>query len=90
MREEISIFSVNDQDIGCVKTRQMKINLKNQVLVQQNYNSIPKQLYNDMKDYFEDVLNKQSIIHWHSEYWSPVVAARKKDEAIQGEGWTKK
>ena len=61
MREEISIFSVNDQDIGCVKTRQMKINLKNQVLVQQNYNS--KQLYNDMKDYFEDVLNKQSIIH---------------------------
>ena len=63
MREEISIFSVNDQDIGCVKTPQMKINLKNQVLVQQNYNSIPKQLYNDMKDYFEDVLNKQWIIH---------------------------
>ena len=63
MREEISIFSVNDQDIGCVKARQMKINLKNQVLVQQNYNSIPKQLYNDMKDYFEDVLNKQWIIH---------------------------
>ena len=43
MREEISIFSVNDHDIGCVKTTQMKINLKNQVPAQQNYNSITKQ-----------------------------------------------
>ena len=48
MREEISVFSLNDQDIGCVKTPQMKINLKVQVPVQQNYNSIPKQLYDEI------------------------------------------
>ena len=59
MREEISFFSLNDQDIGCVKTLQMKINLKVQVPVQQNYNSIPKQLYDEMKHYIEDLLNKQ-------------------------------
>ena len=59
MREEISVFSLNDQDIGCVKTPQMKINLKVQVPVQQNYNSIPKQLYDEMKHYIEDLLNKQ-------------------------------
>ena len=59
MREEISVFSLNDQDIGCVKTPQMKINLKDQVPVQQNYKSIPKQLYSEMKYYIEDLLNKQ-------------------------------
>ena len=59
MRKEISVFSVNDQDIGCVKTPQMKINLKDQVPVQQNYKSIPKQLYSEMKYYIEDLLNKQ-------------------------------
>ena len=64
MREEISVFSVNDQDIGCVKSPQIRINLKDQVPVQQNYNSIPKQLKSKMKYYIEDVLNKQwSFIH---------------------------
>ena len=33
MREEISIFSFNDQDSGCMKTPQMRINLKDQVPV---------------------------------------------------------
>ena len=83
MRKEISVFSVNDQDIGCVKTSEMKINWKDQVPVQQNYKSIPKQLYSEMKYYIEDLLNKQWIIHSHSEYSSPVVAVRKKDGTIR-------
>ena len=80
MSEEISVFSVNDQDIECVKTPQMKISWKDQVPVQQNYNSISKQLYNEIKYSIEDLLNKQWIIHSYSEYSSPVVAARKKME----------
>ena len=83
MREGISFFSVNDQDIEYVKTPQMKINWKDQVRVQQNYNSISKQLYNEIKYNIEDLLNKQWIIHSHSEYSSPVVAARKKDGTIR-------
>ena len=83
MREGISFFSVNDQDIEYVKTPQMKINWKDQVPVQQNYNSISKQLYNEIKYNIEDLLNKQWIIHSHSEYSSPVVAARKKDGTIR-------
>ena len=82
MRYEISVFSVNDQDIGCAKTPQMKINLTDQVPVQQNYNSIPNQLYSEMKYYIEDLLNKQWIIYSHSEYLSPVVAVWKKDGTI--------
>ena len=60
-REEISVFSVNDQDIGRVKIPQMRINLKDQVPVQQNNNSIPKQLYSEMKYYIEDLLNTLSV-----------------------------
>ena len=60
-REEISVFSVNDQDIGRVKIPQMRINLKEQVPVQQNNNSIPKQLYSEMKYYIEDLLNTLSV-----------------------------
>ena len=33
MREEISVFSVNDEDIGCVKTPQMKMSLQDLVPV---------------------------------------------------------
>ena len=60
----------------------MKINLKDQVPAQQNYNSIPKELYNEMKYYIEDLLNKQWFIHSHSENSSPVVAVRKNDGTI--------
>ena len=34
MTEETSVYSVNDQDIGSVKTPQMKSNLKDQVQLQ--------------------------------------------------------
>ena len=60
-REEISVFSVNDQDIGRVKIPQMRINLKDQIPVQQNNNSIPKQLYSKMRYYIEDLLNTLSV-----------------------------
>ena len=64
LREEISVFSVNDHDIGCVQTPQMKINLKDQVPVQENCNSIPKQLYSEMKYYIEiSLTNYGSSIH---------------------------
>ena len=61
----------------------MKINLKDQVPVQQNYKSILRQLYSETKYYIEGFLNKQWIIHSHSEHSSPVVAVRKKDGTIR-------
>ena len=46
-------------------------------------NSEMKQLCSEMRYYIEDLLNKQWIIHSHSEYSSPVVAIRKKDGTIR-------
>ena len=58
----------------------MKINLKDQVPVQQNYNSI---LYSEMEYYIEDLINKQWITHSYSEYSYLVVAVTKKDGTIR-------
>ena len=54
-----------------------------QVTVQQNYNSIPRTLYDKLKNYIEDPLNKKWIINSKSFYSSPVVTARKKDGSLQ-------
>ena len=66
--------------MGIVPEPQMKIRLEDDIPVQQNYNTIPKQLYGEMKRYLENLVNKQWIINSHSEYASPVVAVRKKKD----------
>ena len=57
----------------------MEISLKDSNPVQLNYNSVPQNLYNELKMYIEDLLNKKWIVHFSSSYSSPVVAVRKKD-----------
>lgn len=46
----------------------MRTKLKNDTPVQHKYNTITKQLYSEMKQYQDDLLNKQWIIHSYSEY----------------------
>ena len=57
----------------------MKLNLKDDVPVQASYNAIPRNLYEELKHYIEDLLNKNWIRDSKSPYSSPVVAVRKKD-----------
>ena len=57
----------------------MEINLSGNTQVQQSYNAIPRALYDEVKSYIEDLLNKKWIIYLQSSYSSPVVAVRKKD-----------
>jgi len=83
LREESAAFTVSEDDIGEVLTHQMKINLKDSTPVQKNYHSVPRPLYNEMKQYIEDMLNKRWIIHSSSAYSSPVVAVRKKDGSMR-------
>ena len=61
----------------------MKTNLKDKNPVQLNYNSVPRNLYNEFKMYIEDLLNKKWIVHSSSSYLSPVAEVRKKDESIR-------
>ena len=83
LRDESDVFSVSDDDIGDVNTHSMKINLQDSVPVQQTYHSVPKHLYRELKNYIENLLNKQWIVHSHAAYSSPVVAVRKKDRILR-------
>ena len=72
-----------DDDVGENRTCQMEITLKDSNPVQLNYNSVPRNLYNELKMYIEDLLNKKWIVHSSSPYSSPVAAVRKKDGSIR-------
>ena len=61
----------------------MKINLKDSNPVQLNYNSVPRNLYNELKMCIQDLLNKKWIVHSSSSYSSPFVDVTKKCESIR-------
>ena len=83
IREEWEVFSKKDDDAGENKIYPTEINLKDSNPVQLNYNSVPRNLYNELKMYIEDLLNKKWIVHSNSSYSSPVVVVRKKDGSIR-------
>ena len=55
IREEWEVFSERDDDIGENRTYPMEINLKDSNLVQFNNNSVPWNLYNELKMHTEDL-----------------------------------
>ena len=83
IKEECSVFSVENLDIGNITSHKMKIKLKDNDPVQQNYNSIPRTLYDEVKNYIEDLLNKKWIIHSQSSYSSLIVAVRNKNGTLR-------
>jgi len=78
LKEEAASFAKNDDDIGCIEDLQMDIDLSDSTPVQRNYVSIPRPLYQEVKHYIEDLLNKQFITKSRSSYSSPVVCVRRK------------
>ena len=50
-------FKERDDDVQENRTYPMKINLKDSNPVQLKYNSAPRNLYNELKMYIEDLLN---------------------------------
>ena len=83
LRDESEVFATDDTDIGNVDHSKMKIRLKDDISCQATYNSLPRRLYQKLKHYEEDLLNRQWITNSHSECWSPVVAVRKKDGILR-------
>lgn len=81
--DESDVFIASDDDIGDVNTHSMKINLQNNVPVQQTYHSVSIHLYRELRNYSEDLLNKQWILHSNSAYSSPVVTVKKKDGTLR-------
>ena len=82
LREEFEVFAIDDTDIGNVDYSNMKIRLKDDILCQALYNSIPHPLHQELK-HVEDLLKKQWTTNSHSESLSPVVAMRKTDGTLR-------
>jgi len=61
LKEEAASFAKNEDNIGCIESLQMGIDLSDSTPVQQNYVSIPRPLYQEVKNYIEDLSNKQFI-----------------------------
>ena len=73
LENQKDVFSVNDDDTGCIKEFQMKTNLSNDQPVQKRYNSVPRPLYPEVKRYIKDLLNRKWIIKSESPYSSAIM-----------------
>ncbi len=83
LREECRSFSRSDDDIGCIKDLQLSISLTDDTPVVSMYTSVPKPLYQEMKDYLHDLIAQGWIEKTHSPYSSPIVCVRKKDGSLR-------
>ncbi|XP_069105826.1 uncharacterized protein [Argopecten irradians] len=75
--DERYAFSKSEDDTGDASGLKMDINLIDKTPVQQCYTSIPKPLYQEVKDYLLDLLAKGWIRKSKSSYSSPVVCRLK-------------
>jgi transposase InsO family protein len=83
LREECASFSKNEEDIGCAPDLELNIKLEDSEPVRKNYSSIPPPLYQEVKDYLYDLVNKGWVKKSSSPYSSPVVCVRKKDGTLR-------
>lgn len=83
LSDERDAFSKSEDDIGDASGLKIDINLIDKTPVQQCYASIPKPLYQEVKDYLHDLLAKGWIRKSKSSYSSPVVCVRKKDQSLR-------
>ena len=83
LEEEAQSFSRTDDDVGRAEELQVDINLTDSVPVQKRYNAIPRPLHAEVKQYVEDLLNRDWIQKSRSAYSSPVVCVRKRDGTLR-------
>ena len=73
----------DDNDIDLIEGLELKMQMKDETPVQKSYNRVPKPLYPEVKQYLEDLLNRQWIRPSNSSYASPVVIVQKKDGSMR-------
>ena len=71
--EECEVFAKSDTDIGIILDFQMDIHLTDEVPVNQAYRHLPRKLYDDVKNYLNDLIVNGWIQESESDYASPIV-----------------
>ena len=83
LSEECEVFSKNDSDIGDIEDFQMKINLSDEIPVKEAYRHLPRNLYEEVRNYINDLLINGWVCESFSAYSSPIVCVRKKDGSLR-------
>ena len=81
--EECDVFAKSDTDIGNIPDFQMDIHLSDEVPVNQAYRHLPRKLYEDVKNYLNDLIVNGWVRESESSYASPIVCVRKKDGSLR-------
>ena len=61
MREECEVFSRDKFDIGDIEDFQMEIKVTDDTPINQSYRRLPKNLYEEVKNYIDDLLLHKCI-----------------------------
>ena len=83
LREECDVFSRSNCDIGDIQDFGMKINLKDDIPVKEAYRHMPRNLYDEVKNYINDLLVNWWVRESFSAYASPIVCVQKKDGSLR-------
>lgn len=58
LKQEIGAFAREDGDIGFARDLELEINVVDDKPVQRAYNSIPKLLYDEVKEHLQEMINR--------------------------------
>ena len=83
LNEVKEVFSRDESDIGDIKDFEMKIHLTDNVPVKEAYRKIPRHMYNEVKNYIDDLIANGWVRESCSSYSSPIVCVRKKDGGMR-------
>lgn len=83
LREECKAFTVSDDDIGCAIDLELGLELMDKEPIHSSCMAVPRPLYQEVKDYISNLLQKHWIRRSTSPYSSPIVCVRKKDGSLR-------
>ena len=83
LQDVYDVFQTDEQDIGDIRGLQMEIALTDHAPVNVPHRSIPRHLYDEVKNYVNDLIANQWVRESKSNYSSPIVCVRKRDQALR-------
>ena len=81
--EVCDVFQKSEDDHGDLPDFQMEISLCDSVPVCVPHRNIPRQLYDEVKNYINDLIANKWVRESKSPYSSPIVCVRKKDQSLR-------
>ena len=83
LREEAEVFCRDKSDHGDAPDLQMDIHMTDDVPVNVPHRQIPRPLYDEVKNFINDLIANKWVQESKSSYSSPIVCVRKKDSTLR-------